>query len=300
MFRRGYQTPIAPGMRRSLRDILPRRPKSREETISLLRRPSSWIVGALVAGLLFMIGGTLISIFSPPPLPALDGSTKRVSLIGVSFDQPADWIAAIPDGSLNTPGFIYAPQNDVSAAPITISFYAADTARPAEGGRTEALRELAARWVNELIGRASTIGKANGSEFAHGTIDQTGVQPTGLRLEWDGTLPWRPLLPTTEPSPSATPTPAPTPTPSQDPGLPAPRIDPEIYYPVLGEPQAGVTLSLWQAFYLPDSFDFGDPAATRQRALVISLSVPSESSPERREQALRAYEALIRSVTFGP
>jgi hypothetical protein len=300
MFRRRYGTPIAPGMRQSLRDVLPKRPKTREETIGVLRRPTTWAAGAVLGGLLVALGGTLVSLFSPPPLPALDGATTRVALLGVSFDRPADWISAVGDASLDKPAFFYAPQNDVTAAPITISLYAADTAKPAEGGRTEALRELATRWVNELIGRVSTIGKAQGSEFAHGTVDRTGVQPTGIRLVWDGVVPWRPLLPTPAPSPTPTPSVLPTPAPTPDPGLPAPSIDPEIYYPVLGPNAAGVTLSLIQAFYLPDSLDFGEPSPTRQRALVITLSIPSDAPADRREQAQRAFEALISSVTFAP
>lgn len=298
MFKRGYGTPIAPGMRRSLRDVLPKRPQTREETIGVLRRPTTWAVAAVLGGLLLAIGGTLISLLSPPPLPPLDGATTRVALPGVSFDRPADWIAAIGDASLDNPAFLYAPQNDITAAPITISLYAADTSKPAEGGRTEALRDLASRWVSELIGRVPAIGKAQGSEFAHGTVDRTGVQPTGIRLVWDGVVPWRPLLPT--PVPSTTPAPSSSPTPTPDPGLPAPAIDPEIYYPVLGPAAEGVTLSLIQAFYLPDSIDFGGPSPTRQRALVITLSIPSDAPADRREQALRAFEALITSVTFAP
>lgn len=298
MFGKRYGTPIAPGMRRSLRDILPKRPQSREETIGLLRRPRTWVIGSILFGMLITLGGVVISLVSPPPLPALDGATKRVTLTGVSFDQPADWVAAVSDPTLDQPAFFYAPQNDVIAAPITISLYAADTAKPAEGGRAEALRELAARWVDELIGRIPTIGVAQGSEFAHGTIDRTGVQPTGIRLVWDGVVPWRPLLPTPAPSPTPTPSETPAPTPTPDPGLPAPAIDPEIYYPILGPSIDGVSLTLVQAFYLPDSVDFGAPSPTRQRALVITLSIPSDTTVERREQALRAFESLIASVDF--
>jgi hypothetical protein len=299
MFGKRYGTPIAPGMRRSLRDILPKRPKSREETIGILRRPRTWIIGSFMGGLLVAVGGVIISLVSPPPLPALDGGTTRVILTGVSFDRPSDWIAAISDPTLDQPAFFYAPQNDVTAAPITLSLYAADTARPAEGGRAEALRELAARWVEELIGRVPAIGRAQGSEFAHGTIDRTGVQPTGIRLAWDGALIWRPLLPT--PPPNETPPPSETaaPTPTPDPGLPAPSINPEIYYPVLGPAVDAVGLTLVQAFYLPDSIDFGALSSTRQRALVITLSIPSNASSDRRDQALRAFESLITSVNFG-
>ena len=199
--RRRYGTKLPPAMRNPLVKV----PRSMAEFKGGARSPKGASTLAAAAVVVFLVGSSIASAITPPPvLPILslngDGTLagNRITIGATSFVIPSTWAPGF--GDTTQIAILYAPQTDSTAAPATITVLAPDVSDMSalavaklQQGNTGTVLDS-----DELALVARILGSNMTQQRGGYTAKEISLQPSAasrsvtlaLVITWKNAVPW--------------------------------------------------------------------------------------------------------------